>query len=249
MGSVQVDCRKVEVVNKQTYLEAIHRSNMLGKRIISNSSFNELFFGRNSQGRLKPISDRIYDVRPWYTGTVGVVGAKGKPLGTTVESQSQYAGTVKTVIVRPGKRDADLVDTMVLSDHGFTPDGTPLLSLSNAKTGKSIRNDEEMGEADEVLLRLNGQKRRFKINDRTDGLFEAVGDVNTFSWISDSAAIGLLERNTFGGSLQLVSLGTAFWCCLGVVRETASVNVPIATSHSLPKRQLRSNAPLETASQ
>ena len=203
---------------------------MAGRKIMPNSPFyNEVFLGKDEEGRFKPIPDEILSARPLYTGTAAVVGNKGKPLGTSVESQCEFEGSMKTVIVRPGKEEAALIDTMILSDHGFASDGkTPLLMLSNAKTGKPIRNDEEMGEADEVLLQLNGQTRRFKIKSRDGGLFEAVGDETTKSWVSDSATIGLLWRGFFGdyGRRGVVLFGQPS-SRFGVVREAAEGNAPL----------------------
>lgn len=197
MGALVVAGQRVEIVSgRQTWLEAIHLGNMAGKRIMPNLFFNELLLGKDTEGRFRPIPDEIQRATPLYTGTVGVVGAKGRALGTSVVSQCLYAGSMKTVIVKPDKKQAALVDTIVLCDHAFAPDGTPLLQLSNARTEKPVCSDEEMGEADEVLLRLHSQMRGFRIQSRYDCLFEAVGNENTSVWVPNSAAIGLMRRGS-----------------------------------------------------
>lgn len=204
MGNVFVAAdKRVKVVGKQTWLEAIHRANIAGRRIMPNSFYNEVFLGKDADGRFKPILEEILNARPFYSGTVWVIGNKGRPLGTSVETPCEYAGTMKNVIVRLGKEDAGLVDTILASDHLFGLDGKPLLPLSNAKTGKPIRNDDEMGEANEVLLTLNGQTRRYVLKSREGGVLEAVGNERTRGWISDTAHIGLMRRGNYFYS---------YWC-------------------------------------
>jgi len=187
--------QRVELVGRHTWLEAIHTGNTSGRRIMPNSFFNDVFLGKDKRGRFKPVPEEIRNNPTFYTGTVGVVGAKGKPLGATVESECKFAGSMKTVVVTPDKKQAALVDTILSCDHGFAPDGMPLLPLLNARTEKPIRTDEEMGEADTVLLKLKGQKRRFKIQTRAAGVLEVVGDVSVQVWVSDSAAISFLRRD------------------------------------------------------
>lgn len=195
MSVIVVANKRVEVVSgKQTWLGIIHKGNVAGKRVMPNSFFNAVFLGTDDEGNFKPIPDKVLNARPLYTGTFGMVGAKGKPLGDKVEVECEYAGSKKTVVVKPDRDQAALVDTMVTCDHGFAADGTPLIPLINARTEKPIRNNSEMGEADIVLLRLNGQTQRYNIQSRDGGMLEAVGDEYTFGWVSDSAIIGLLRR-------------------------------------------------------
>ncbi len=193
MGAFVAANQRVEVVGRHTWLETIHRGNMSGKRVMPNSFFNEVLLGKK-RGEFNLIPDEILEAKPFYTGTFAMIGPKGRPLGDNVESQCEYAGSMKTVVVKPDRDQAALVDTMVTCDHGFAADSTPILLLFNARTEKPIRNDEEMGEADKVLLRLNGQTRKYKIQSRDGGVLEVVGDENTYSYVSYSAAIGLLER-------------------------------------------------------
>lgn len=242
--------KRVEVVGKQTWLEAIYRGNMAGKPVVPNAFYNKVFLGKDADGRFKPVPDEILNARPLYSGTLGVVGNKGRPLGTSVEAQCEYAGTMKSVIVRPGKEDTSRVDTILASDHLFGPDGKPLLPLSNAKTGKPIRNDDEMGEADEVLLTMNGQTRKYVLKSRDGGVLEAVGNENTYSYVSDTAAIGLLRRgisfNDYGrhGVILDGQPSSRF----GVVREAADA---IVAGNNAPIErgvvQSGGSAPLETS--
>jgi len=195
MGMIIAANQKVEVFpTKLTWLETIHRGNLAGRKVMSNSFLSEVLLGKED-GIFNPIPEDIFNARPLYTGTAAVAGNKGKALRMHVESQCDFEGSMKTVIIKPDAEYAGLVDTLLTCDHGFAPDGkTPLLLLSNAGTGKQIRSDNEMREADEVLLDLNGQKCLFKIKSRDGGVFETVGDENTFIWISDSATSGLLRR-------------------------------------------------------
>ena len=191
-----------------------------------NSFHSEVLLGKED-GIFKPIPEDIFNARPLYTGTAAVVGNKGKALGTRVESQCDFEGSRKTVYVKFDEEYADLVDVLLMCNHGFAPDGkTPLLPLSNARTGKQICTDDEMREAYDIFLNLNGQKRAFKIKSRDGGAFETVGDENTFTWISDSATIGLLRRCVnFLDYRHNVSFADRPSERLGVVMEAAGVTV------------------------
>ena len=198
MGVFVAANQRVELASRrQTWLETIHFGNTTGRRVKPNSFYNEVFLGKDDKGRFKPIPDEIKENLPFYTGTFGVVGAKGKPLGDKAESQCEYAGNMKTVVVKLDKEQAALVETIVACDHAFAPDGTPLLLPFNAKTEKPIRSDEEMGEANTVLLKLNGQTRCYILQRRDGGLLEVVGNENTTSYVSDSATLGLFGRDAY----------------------------------------------------
>ena len=224
MGVFVAANQRVEVAGRHTWLETIYRGNRDKRRIMPNSFCNEVFLGKEG-GKFKPVPDEIVSARSLYTGTFAMIGAKGRPLGGNVEAECDFAGSMKTVIVRPDRDQAALVDTMVTCNHGFAPDGTPFLHPFNAKTERPIRTDEEMGEVDEVFLRLNGLTRRFRIQSRNGGVLEAVGDENTFSYISDSATLGLLWRDYldfyFGDRRHLVVLVDRPSGRFGVVREAA----------------------------
>lgn len=236
MGAFVAAKQRVEVVGRHTWLETIHGGNVSGKRVMPNSFFNEILLGKEN-GRFKPVPDEILQARPLYSGTFVMVGAEGRPLGDNVEAQCEYARSMKTVVVKPDRDQAALIDTMVTLDHGFLADGTPVLLPFNARTEKPIRTDEEMGEADTVLLRLNGQTQRYKIQNRNGGVLEAVGDENTFSWVSDSATLGLLRRvrDVFFivlGRHVVVLLGGRPSIRFGVVREAAEGSAPLETGGS-----------------
>ncbi|MDO8554015.1 MAG: hypothetical protein Q7S22_04365 [Candidatus Micrarchaeota archaeon] len=194
-GPILVANQKVEVVHNQSWLEAIHRSNVARRTMAPNSFFNKLFLEKDDNGKLKSLPSKILKVRPWYTGTVGVIGAKGRAFGPSVESQCEYAGGMKTIITKFDAEQASFVDVMLLRNHGFAPDGTPYILLSNAKTGRLIRDEEEMRETSEVLLSLNGLIRTCNLRTRLGDWFESFNDELTSSWISDSPTIGLLERD------------------------------------------------------
>jgi len=220
---------------RQTWLEAIHRGNMDKRMIKPNAFYNAVLLEKDEQGIFKPIPKEILNARPLYTGTAGMIGANNRAIRTSVESQCEYAGTMKTVIVKPGKEHVGLINTMITANHGFTADGTPLLLLSNAKTGKPISNDEEMGEADEILLKFNGEIRKYNIQSRDGGLLEVVGDEKTLSWISNTATIGLLWRGYGIGYGHDVGLDGHPSGRLAVAREAASGSAP-ATVGTAPAK-------------
>ncbi|NYZ74325.1 hypothetical protein H0O00_04225 [Candidatus Micrarchaeota archaeon] len=188
--------QRVEVASKSPFwLEVIHEGNMDKRRMMPNRFFNEVLHGRCDKcGELKSIPDEFMKFIPFHTGTFGVIGATGKELGRRAESRSVVLGSWKTVIAELDKEDAALVNTIVACDHGFMPDGTPTLALFDARTEKPICSDEDMGEASEVLMKLNGQIQRLKVPNRHHGVFEAVGDDQTYLWAHDNAAMGLVGR-------------------------------------------------------
>ncbi len=196
--AVVVAGRRIEVnPGMYTWLETIHGSNVSRRKVMLNTFYSEVFF-RKSRGKFKPVPDELVKARVLYTGTFGMIGDKGKPLGKEIASQCDYKGSRKTVIVRPVKDLISRVDTLVTCDHGFAPDGTPFLQLSDASTGNEIRSEEDMQKAREVLLTLRGQIFTFKIQNRgAEGReFESVGDEKMYIYISESAVVGLLSHDT-----------------------------------------------------
>jgi len=221
---------------RQTWLEAIHRGNMDKRTIKPNAFYNAVLLEKDEQGKLKLIPHEMLNAEPFYTGTAGMIGANNRAIGTSVESQCEYAGTMKTVIVKPGKEHVGLINTMITANHGFTADGTPLLLLSNAKTGKPIRTDEEMGEADEILLKFNGKIRKYNIQSRDGGLLEVVENESTYSYVSDTATIGLVRRGYYYIYLRHdVGLDGHPSGRLAVAREAASGSAP-ATVGTAPAK-------------
>ncbi len=177
---------------------------MAGKVILPNSFYNRLFLGKDRLGKFKPIPDKITSAVERYIGTAGVIGSKDRPLGKYVETVCRYSGNTKTVVFKSKAGQKSLVDTMLLCDHGFASDGTPLIQLFNARTNKPICTKEEMLGASEVLVKFNGTVHQIKIRSREGGIFEKVGDESTRSWIYHSAVLGLLAR---GCSLDPYGMG------------------------------------------
>jgi len=146
-------------------------------------------------GRLNPLPpDKILDGRGLYSGTAGVIGYKDKPLGKRVETECDYEGQRKTTIFEVNEEQAGLIDTAVLCDHVFASDGTPLIPLSNAKSGEPIRTHEEMLAASEVIVKFNSNTYLYQTQNRNGGLFEKVGGVIIKGYISTPAALGLVAR-------------------------------------------------------
>lgn len=206
MGAIiTVANRKVEILpGKHTWLEAIHRANTARRAILPNSFYNDLFLGRGADGRFKPVPDEIASARPLYVGTAAVVGAYGSPLGKRVETECEYNGSRKVTIFKPSADQKALIDTVLLCDHGFAHDGTPLIQLFNTRTNKPILTEDNMLAATEVIVKFNGTVHQIKIRSREGGIFEKVGDESTRSWIYHSAVLGLLAR---GCSLDPYGMG------------------------------------------
>jgi hypothetical protein len=226
MGVIVAE-RKIEVVSgKHTWLEAIHRHNMARKVMVPNSAYNNMLLGKDESGKFKPIPEEILNARPLYTGTAGVIGDKGKPLGKRVETECNYEGQKKTAIFEASE-ERGLVDTAILCDHAFASDGTPSIQLFNARTGKPISTREEMLEASEVIVKFNGKFYLHQIQNRDGGVLEAVGDEFTRSYISDSAVLGLVARADYWlGVRRYVFLDDRPSLAFGVAVEAASGGAP-----------------------
>jgi hypothetical protein len=196
MCVITVADRKIEILpGRHTWLEAVHRNNMARRKIVPNPVWNRIFLDKDEAGGFKPLSKEIVAAWPLYTGTAGVIGAEGKPLGKRVETTCNYSGGRKAAIYEASAGQDGLVDTAVLCDHSFAPDGTPTISLSDARTGTPILTEEGMLAAAEVIVRFNGNVYLHQFKIRKGGDFENVGDEWTRSCISDCTVLGLVARD------------------------------------------------------
>lgn len=185
--------RKVKTASgKRTWLEVIHRGNMAGRRVMPRTFFTRALLEKE-KGQYKIPDPDLRRAEPVYSGTFGMVGPKGKKLGDRIEAECDYDGKKKVVIVSPRPDEAVLVDKMLTCDHGFRPDSTPFLLLSDARTERPITTHGAMTYADEVILRLNGPTHVFGISDRRGGVIETFGNEDILLWAPESAVIGLLS--------------------------------------------------------
>jgi len=211
-----------------THLEAVHKNNMARKVIVPTSFYNTVFLSKDRQGRFKPVPDEILDVKPLYSGTFGVIGARGKKLGKRLETEVRYDDGRKTLIIETEGAGADI---MVCCDHGFSQDNVPHLQLFNAKTNQAITTHEGMLEVSEVIMRFNGQTYKFTIQNRCGGVLESVDGVDTFRWgVSVSAVGGLLARGVDYGIMSDVRYSADLYGVsyhFGVVTEASEAGAPL----------------------
>ena len=197
---------------KLTWLEAVCKGNNERRVITPHHFFSGLATRREEYG---PAHKEISKNGPFHTGTLAIVGEKGKPFGASVESECEFEGTKKTVIFRTNstKYDlANLVDIMLLLEHGSTKIGEPLITFSNAKTEKQIITYEGIGEAKVLLLKLSGKIRGCKIGIRGEADFSTIDPEDKTNLIEelppnmhpvyvnvpgDSACIALLTHEGF----------------------------------------------------
>jgi hypothetical protein len=205
-------------IKKMSALEAIHKHNMLKRKILSNGGYSRAFVGAPGNMRSKPGPNEIFKACPLYSGTFGAIGASGRRLAKRLETEAEYFGKKKTLILESQGAPREV---MVCCDHGFADGGIPTLHLSNAATGNQITTHKGMLEATEVILKLKGQIHSLEIQNREGGLITSAEGAATFGWISDSAAGGLLTRGYFGGWL-VFGLGTRQSLRFGVVTESAA---------------------------
>ena len=173
-------------VHNLTPLEAIIKGNAERRIIPSNSRFNRMLL---ETGEWKNYS--------WhnYTGTGFAIEAPGKPFGKTVEKAFAYEGEKKVLIYYVRKEDIGAENLMHLFEHQFRQDGESTIQLINAKTGKQILAVEGLHEADEIILKVAGGIRNFKLTKRDGGAFETGG---TKIWADFAPALGLLRRGVYG---------------------------------------------------
>lgn len=178
--------------SKLTFGEAIHLTAIGRLKPKSNDFFNAVLLGTDEYRKFKPIPDEILKNGPFYAGTLGVIGNKGKKLGKWVETECKINASTKLFIASFDKSHTSLVNVLLYANL-LIPDGSPLVSELNSKQ-KAIRNDEDMGATDRVFLKFNGKLQWFGITSRDGGIFEPFGDENTRSWFQDSAILGLFRR-------------------------------------------------------
>ncbi len=134
-----------------------------------------MLLGKDESGRLKPVPEDI---------TTCQFGEK----------------RVEVVFVAEAKQEAEVMQTC---DQGFATDGTPSVAFYY-KQDKLVQlydaDGNQIEEApDRVFLKFNGKVSQVEIKGR-GGVLEQIGDVNTYSWVADSAVLGLLScGDGFGG--------------------------------------------------
>lgn len=180
-------------VTNRTSLEALIRGNADKRRIAPNNTFNHIL--------LQTDEWRNYSW-PNNTGTGFAIEAKDKPFGKTIEKEFTYGDERKILIYHVRKEDIGASDLMNLFEHQFQ-DGESTIQLIDAKTEKQILTVEGLREADEIILKVVGDIRNFKLTDRNGGEFETA---DTKIWATDSSAVGLLGRG-YGDLLYHYRLG------------------------------------------
>ncbi len=224
--------RQTEIApRKMSDLETIHKSNVAGRVVHPNGFYNRVFLSRDAQGQFKPVPEGIMRAMPLWSGTLAVIGPKGRPLGKRLEREAYYEGRRKTLIMETEGAPAEV---MLCCNQGFGKGDIPNLQFFNAKTEKPIDTHEGMLEPSEVIMRLNGQTYAFSIQGRDGGILETVDGVNTFSWVADLAVGGLLWRGDdylYNGrqGVGLVGLPSDRF---GVAWEASGAGAPLETAHS-----------------
>ena len=135
---------------------------------------------------------------PFQTGTLALVAKKGRAFGPSMSKEFTHNGCKKTLTYRFDREHAPLVNTMLRCDHGFAPDGTPLIQLVDKHKQPIIKLAEVLYKYDEIFLNISGKIDSFKIEGRDGGLFESFEGENTYIWISDGPAIAFLARGYSG---------------------------------------------------
>ena len=196
--------RKIEVLpGTQTWLEAIHRSNIAHRKIVPNRSYDRMFFAKDKSGEFKPVPEGLMAAArkvPIFTGTAAVIGERGEPLGSGLQAGCLYAGEMKTVIFVPkDEAQARLTNTLLMCDQGFVHGRTPSIMLYNARTLKQIRTEEDMLAADEVMVKFNGRVYTLEMETRISGTPGKTGEESSIIHASESAVLSLATRTFYDG--------------------------------------------------
>ena len=192
MGVILAAGSQVQVADKRTWLEIVIRSNLSGTKVMPLDYHNRLFLGKDGAGGYEPIPEDIIKAKPLFTGTVGVLGKKNKPLGRIVHSQWRYNDQVKEVSFLVNAEHSGLVDTVVMCDLGIAPDGLLRVPVLNMQTRQLISSEQDMERAERISLRFHGPVQTIPITDRRGGPFQIVGDTTSEIW-ADPTAVGLIK--------------------------------------------------------
>ena len=90
--------RTVEMSGKGTWLETLQRNNFAGKTLAPASLYAKLIREKDEKGNRPPTTSELRKLPRTYIGTLGAVGAIGKPIEKRVESECQYDGSLKLVV-------------------------------------------------------------------------------------------------------------------------------------------------------
>jgi len=161
-------------VNNLTSLEAIVKGNATKRVLVSNSRFNRM-----------PINET------YHTGTGFAYEAKDEPFGKYVEKRFRYDGKSKVLIYRVRKEDTGAKNIMHLFEHQFRQDSEGTMQLINAETNKQILSVEELRDTDEILLKVEGGIRNFKLTSRKNIEFETE---SAKIFAEETSAVGLIRR-------------------------------------------------------
>lgn len=176
-----------------TQFEAIIKMNANKTPISLNGFYNKMLLEKDSNGNFKPIEKEMLEAKPWFNGTGFAVEKKGKPFGKPIEKEFIYNGQKKTAVFNRNGEYSGNADSLLICEPK-TFGETDYLKFINLKTGKQILTLDALEEAQEIQFTFNGQTRYFKIQSRDGGLFEAVGDEKTYTWVADGSAFGLFQR-------------------------------------------------------
>lgn len=187
--------RKLYACSGASWLRALINGNLAGTTIPPNSFFDKLLdLERGKFGGSKSIPKEIAKLAPLFTGTLFVIGEKDKPLGEIVENKCE-----KTVIYKPSREDASLVNTILLCDQGFLGNGTPLVEMLNALNDEPLLKIDDIVEAPAIRLKFNGETRRLEIKEWNGNWIKAGSNGKTSVWHYYDANIGLLVRSFLFG--------------------------------------------------
>jgi hypothetical protein len=202
---------------RMTPLEAIFKNNLEKRTIVPDEAHMRMFFA-NKRVILEgvgwftaPVPRKLRKAGAFYTGTFAAIGPMGKKLGNLLETEAIYEGKKKTMIIETNGAPAD---TMVCSNHGFHPDGAPYFQLFDAQTDKEITSYRKMLKSEKVALVFTTPTYQVPIPRRSTYLTKYLDWVETFCWIANCAAGGLIERiSNPEYKTSLLKLGTRIPGC------------------------------------
>ena len=178
-----------------------------------------------------PIPDVIQNVVRLHTGTAFVIGDPGSRIGKGLTAKCYFEGKLKRVSFDATDDQAGFVNTAILCDQGFAPDGRPHIQFFNPETSnwRPISSREEMVAATEVIMTFDASAYPHTIQNRNGGAFEMFRGETLCAWIPYNASMGLVK----GG---LLDDGGRWAICLGdELSDTlhALIEVPAAPGGKL----------------
>jgi len=184
--AIQIGERTYNVSQRQTWLERVFASVVLGQRVAPSKEFSRLFL--NSGGNKFP--PEIMGGKPFFTSTLAVVGAEDREFRSPGKVRCGFERDLKDVeIIWDKAWNKFRPNTILFADLNTTG-----VMLINASTGQVISEISEMRAARSLMIRLGGKVDHMLLYSRAVDPFEQHDGRTVTIWVPETPTIGVLTR-------------------------------------------------------